>query len=107
MALISGKVVNSIIVLYQKKKLLSQKLHGQKLRKYILLHLDSYENAGDDPDITHGAEICSTVSFTNQDGKIVIDGGMGVGRITKPGLGLEIGKAADQSSAHKNDRTGC
>jgi cobalt-precorrin-5B (C1)-methyltransferase len=26
--------------------------------------------------------------------KIVIDGGIGVGRVTKPGLGLEIGKAA-------------
>ena len=26
--------------------------------------------------------------------KIIIDGGKGVGRVTKPGLGLEIGKAA-------------
>jgi cobalt-precorrin-5B (C1)-methyltransferase len=50
--------------------------------------------AGDDPDITNGAEICSTVSFVNQKGKIIIEGGKGVGRITKPGLGIEVGKSA-------------
>jgi cobalt-precorrin-5B (C1)-methyltransferase len=51
---------------------------------------------GDDPDATDGAEICSTVSFNNKKnaGQINIEGGKGVGRVTKPGLGLEIGKAA-------------
>jgi cobalt-precorrin-5B (C1)-methyltransferase len=51
------------------------------------------KDGGDDPDVTHGAEICSTVSFNNT-GAINIDGGKGVGRVTKPGLGLEVGKAA-------------
>jgi cobalt-precorrin-5B (C1)-methyltransferase len=54
------------------------------------------KDGGDDPDATDGAEICSTVSFTNNKnaGQINIEGGKGVGRVTKPGLGLEIGKAA-------------
>lgn len=52
------------------------------------------KDGGDDPDVTHGAEICSTVSLTGSPGEIVIDGGDGVGRVTKPGLGLQIGKAA-------------
>lgn len=53
------------------------------------------KDGGDDPDATHGAEICSTVSFNNNyAGHINIEGGKGVGRVTKPGLGLEIGKAA-------------
>jgi cobalt-precorrin-5B (C1)-methyltransferase len=52
------------------------------------------KDGGDDPDATHGAEICSTVSFSNNTGQISIDGGKGVGRVTKPGLGLEMGKAA-------------
>jgi cobalt-precorrin-5B (C1)-methyltransferase len=52
------------------------------------------KDGGDDPDATHGAEICSTVSFSNDTGIITIDGGKGVGRVTKPGLGLEIGRAA-------------
>lgn len=52
------------------------------------------KDGGDDPDVTNGAEVCSTVSILEQANKIVIDGGIGVGRVTKPGLGLEIGKAA-------------
>jgi cobalt-precorrin-5B (C1)-methyltransferase len=52
------------------------------------------KDAGDDPDATHGAEICSTVMFSNNKGQIIIEGGEGVGRVTKPGLGLEIGRAA-------------
>ena len=52
------------------------------------------KDGGDDPDATHGSEICSTVQFTDSIGKIIVDGGVGVGRVTKPGLGLKIGAAA-------------
>lgn len=52
------------------------------------------KDGGDDPDATHGAEICSTVSFSTNAGQISIDGGKGVGRVTRPGLGLEMGRAA-------------
>jgi cobalt-precorrin-5B (C1)-methyltransferase len=51
------------------------------------------KDAGDDPDCTHGAEICSTVSWKEAPG-IELDRGEGVGVITKPGLGLEVGGAA-------------
>jgi cobalt-precorrin-5B (C1)-methyltransferase len=51
------------------------------------------KDAGDDPDVTHGAELCATVSWLATPG-IQIDGGVGVGRVTKPGLGLEVGSAA-------------
>jgi len=52
------------------------------------------KDGGDDPDATHGSEICSTVKLTDKTGKVEIDGGIGVGRVTKPGLGLLIGSAA-------------
>jgi cobalt-precorrin-5B (C1)-methyltransferase len=52
------------------------------------------KDAGDDPDVTNGAEICATVSLLRSTNDIIIDGGNGVGRVTKPGLGLEIGTAA-------------
>ena len=52
------------------------------------------KDGGDDPDVTNGAEIWSTVSLLESSNKIMVDGGIGVGRVTKPGLGLEIGKAA-------------
>jgi len=52
------------------------------------------KDAGDDPDVTNGAEICSTVSILEDSMDIIVKGGTGVGIVTKPGLGLEIGKAA-------------
>ena len=92
-ALIKGKAVNDIIVSLPKGKvarlkILSTKINGNKVTCTVI------KDGGDDPDVTHGAEICSTVSFNKNIGKINIDGGKGVGIVTKPGLGLEIGKVA-------------
>ena len=52
------------------------------------------KDGGDDPDVTHGAEIIVEISLNDSAGKIEIGGGTGVGIVTKPGLGLEIGKHA-------------
>jgi cobalt-precorrin-5B (C1)-methyltransferase len=54
------------------------------------------KDAGDDPDITHGAEIGAIVRLTpSADAGIVrITGGQGVGRVTKPGLENPPGEAA-------------
>ena len=52
------------------------------------------KDGGDDPDVTHGAEIIVDLSFTDHKNEIEIDGGEGVGIVTKPGLGLEINKPA-------------
>jgi len=52
------------------------------------------KDGGDDPDVTHGAEIFVDLSFTENSGLIEIDGGEGIGIVTKPGLGLEINKPA-------------
>lgn len=47
------------------------------------------KDAGDDPDVTHGALICARVSKSPTPG-VSLDGGEGVGRVTLPGLGLEV-----------------
>jgi cobalt-precorrin-5B (C1)-methyltransferase len=52
------------------------------------------KDGGDDPDVTHGAEILSTVEFTSEAGSVQVKGGIGVGKVTKPGLGLPIGSHA-------------
>ena len=53
------------------------------------------KNAGDDAkyDVTHGIEICATVSFHQGTG-IVVKGGEGVGIVTKPGLQVTVGEPA-------------
>lgn len=62
------------------------------------------KDAGDDPDITDGAEIVVTVSLKRTEGvkgdksaglpRVDIRGGVGVGRVTRPGLPVEVGEAA-------------
>ena len=52
------------------------------------------KDAGDDPDVTHRAEIIVDLSLNENVNHIEIDGGEGVGIVTKPGLGLEINKPA-------------
>ena len=95
----------------------------KKLRYgYILLHLEILDavrtkesvrcavqkDGGDDPDVTNGIRIYAEVSFAkdqenkeepshnpdNPKDRIRIDGGKGVGRVTKPGLEQPVGAAA-------------
>jgi cobalt-precorrin-5B (C1)-methyltransferase len=51
------------------------------------------KDAGDDPDVTHGARLTANVRWRDEAG-IELDGGEGVGVVTKPGLGLEVGGPA-------------
>ena len=51
------------------------------------------KDAGDDIDVTAGALIFAQAAFQNGPG-IAIDGGPGVGRVTKPGLDQPVGAAA-------------
>ena len=54
------------------------------------------KDGGDDPDITAGALIYARVSrIPERD--VLIDGGFGVGRVTKPGLDQKPGQAAINS----------
>jgi cobalt-precorrin-5B (C1)-methyltransferase len=50
------------------------------------------KDAGDDPDVTDGMLICADVTRTERG--IAIDGGAGIGRVTKPGLDQPVGAAA-------------
>ncbi|NVO00206.1 MAG: cobalamin biosynthesis protein CbiD [Geobacteraceae bacterium] len=69
-------------------------LHGQILGKssascFVI------KDAGDDPDITNGAEIHATLAIEpSTEHEIKITGGIGVGRVTKPGLAAKVGESA-------------
>ena len=51
------------------------------------------KDAGDDPDATDGAHLTASVTWRRGTG-LELDGGVGVGVVTKPGLGLELGGPA-------------
>ncbi|MEM9851580.1 MAG: cobalt-precorrin-5B (C(1))-methyltransferase, partial [Pseudomonadota bacterium] len=50
------------------------------------------KDAGDDPDVTHGALVIARVEAS--DGGIVFRAGEGVGHVTKPGLPIAVGEPA-------------
>ena len=54
------------------------------------------KDAGDDPDVTHKAEIWAIVRIDplGRDGEVKVLGGKGVGRVTRPGLQVAVGKPA-------------
>jgi cobalt-precorrin-5B (C1)-methyltransferase len=93
-ALINGKPTEQVTVSLPKDRMATLKIAWTKNENNGKVTCAAIKDGGDDPDATHGAEICSTVSFSRNASNIYIDGGKGVGRVTKPGLGLEIGKAA-------------
>ncbi|NQY06247.1 MAG: cobalamin biosynthesis protein CbiD, partial [Flavobacteriaceae bacterium] len=51
------------------------------------------KDAGDDPDVTHLAEITATIELNNSK-EIVFKRGQGVGLVTLPGLEIEVGEPA-------------
>lgn len=96
--LLTGKVKNQITI----------ETPGGILYKAELLHILRRERAvscavekdgGDDPDVTTGALIYAQVSYMDKfpEGKeraLYIEGGIGVGRVTKPGLDQPVGSPA-------------
>jgi cobalt-precorrin-5B (C1)-methyltransferase len=92
--MLTGKMVKSVNVSLPKDRNVNLSIAWTRTNQDSSVTSSVIKDAGDDPDVTHGAEICSTVSFLPSMGQVVVDGGIGVGRVTKPGLGLDLGRAA-------------
>jgi cobalt-precorrin-5B (C1)-methyltransferase len=93
-ALITGRPTEQVTVSLPKGRTATLNIAWTRRENNGEVTCAAIKDGGDDPDATHGAEICSTVSFSKNTNHIHIEGGKGVGRVTKPGLGLEIRKAA-------------
>jgi cobalt-precorrin-5B (C1)-methyltransferase len=52
------------------------------------------KDAGDDPDVTHGATIIAELGWAKPGSGIVFRAGEGVGTVTRPGLPLAVGEPA-------------
>jgi cobalt-precorrin-5B (C1)-methyltransferase len=72
-----------------------QRFNGQTAACYVI------KDAGDDPDVTNGCEVWAEVTSPPvergecpQGGGVVITGGPGIGRVTKPGLAVPVGEWA-------------
>jgi len=93
LAILNQEKIGSVDVTLPKKSKIQIKIASCQFDKQSA-KCSVIKDGGDDPDVTHGAEIITEISLTDKPNQIEIDGGEGVGRVTKPGLGLEIGSAA-------------
>ena len=93
LAIINQQSLNNVDVILPKRDKINIQINSCNFSKDNA-QCSVIKDGGDDPDVTHGAEIFVDISLTDKIGSIEIDGGKGVGRVTKPGLGLEIGTAA-------------
>lgn len=90
--LLSGERVEEVELMTPKGILLRLEVRNQRFSQEEA-SCGVQKDAGDDPDVTHGLEICARVRREEKPG-ICIDGGAGVGRVTRPGLEQPVGSAA-------------
>jgi len=100
LAIINQQNLNNVDVILPKRDKINIQINSCNFSKDNA-RCSVIKDGGDDPDVTHGAEIFVELSLTDKIGSIEIDGGKGVGRVTKPGLGLEIGTAAINPTPRK------
>lgn len=95
MMLFLGHTVNRVQLMTPKGILLTLEILQPEL-KYKTASCAVRKYSGDDPDVTDGVLVFAKVSLLEKgrERKVIIDGGAGVGRITKPGLEQRIGEAA-------------
>lgn len=93
--LLSGQVKDTVSLLTPKGITLQlQVMEIERQDSFVSCAIE--KDSGDDPDVTKGAYIFARVSKTDAPG-VTIDGGFGVGRVTKPGLDQPVGNAAINS----------
>ena len=94
--LFTGSPLTSISVTLPENRVLKLSLHRYFQEGNIFL-CSVVKDGGDDPDVTHGAEIGARVRIlgsTKGETEIVFRAGEGVGRVTKPGLPVKVGEPA-------------
>lgn len=89
--LLSGKVIENITVITPSGNSVTVGLTDiKKENDYVSCAVQ--KDSGDDPDVTDKILVYSTVSYEKSG--MTVDGGEGVGRVTKKGLKQQIGEAA-------------
>jgi cobalt-precorrin-5B (C1)-methyltransferase len=101
----AAKAAAKALLTREPQKKVSVKLPGKGEERRVSFEVERCEvgsswaeavvvkDAGDDPDVTHGAHLTARLSWREEPG-LELDRGEGVGVVTKPGLGLPVGGPA-------------
>jgi cobalt-precorrin-5B (C1)-methyltransferase len=87
------ELIDSVTIVLPAGEAVPFTLHGQSFdaeeaRCFVI------KDAGDDPDVTNGCEVWAKVqrpSLVTAGAEVVISGGIGIGRVSKPGLAVPVG----------------
>ena len=107
--LFSGEIQQRVEIRFLTDELCSIPIHKSQFISPFIAESFVIKDAGDDPDVTHKAEIGARVFIKaaqlkyDQDFHTVINikGGKGVGVVTKPGLEVDVGLPAINSGPQK------
>lgn len=91
--LLGGQKQNETDLMTPKGILLHLELHDVCMEKDTVI-CAVRKDAGDDPDTTNGILVYARVEKCPKSSEIMVDGGKGVGRVTRPGLSQKVGEAA-------------
>ena len=98
--LLTGRTLTSIHLVTPRGDELDLALHDI-VRNDESVSCGIVKDSGDDPDVTNGITVYARVEKTALPYTIEIDGGEGIGRVTKPGLDQVVGSAAINSTPRR------
>ncbi|MBQ8333354.1 MAG: cobalamin biosynthesis protein CbiD [Clostridia bacterium] len=98
--LLSGEILETVYLMTPRGIGLTLAVHEIE-RKENSVSCGIIKDSGDDPDVTNGMTVYSRVEKTDVPHEILIDGGEGIGRVTKPGLDQPVGNAAINSTPRR------
>ncbi|CAG8869449.1 Cobalt-precorrin-5B C(1)-methyltransferase [Pseudomonas fluorescens] len=90
--LLTGELIDAVEITLPKGKQVQMRLEFCR-RDGVCAEAGTLKDAGDDPDVTHGALLFSQVRLVAEPGVRFI-AGQGVGTVTRPGLVLGVGEPA-------------
>jgi cobalt-precorrin-5B (C1)-methyltransferase len=93
-ALLTGEFPDPVVITLPKGQQPAFALAGEELTAGRSAMAAVVKDAGDDPDVTHGAVVRSTVRLGAPGTGVVFRAGPGVGTVTKAGLPLPVGEPA-------------
>ena len=98
--LLGGEILETVYLMTPRGIGLTLAVHEIE-RKENSVSCGIVKDSGDDPDVTNGMTVYSLVEMTDVPHEILIDGGEGIGRVTKPGLDQPVGNAAINSTPRR------
>ena len=91
LAIVQGKLIDEVEITLPRGEHVRFRLNSCRRHSETAVECSVIKDAGDDPDVTHGAEIFTRIDLEPPPG-LRYRAGLGIGTVTKSGLELAIGE---------------